>query len=70
MRGISGWTCGLVILAVGCSAADRKIHSNSYLGKEPPELEAVEGHWLNAKAPPTLKALKGRVVWLEFGFIH
>ena len=44
--------------------------SNSYKGQEPPELVAAPEHWINTKEPVTLKGLKGKVVWLEFGFIH
>ena len=49
----------------------KKIYSNSYIGKVPPELVMAKGaRWLNAEDPVTLSKLKGRVVWLEFSFIH
>ncbi len=49
----------------------KKIYSNSYVGKAPPELVTAKGAvWMNSKKPITLAQLKGRVVWLEFSFIH
>ena len=60
-------TLGTVVVA---ARADRKIYSNSYLDKEPPELVAEAGHWLNTGEARTLESLKGNVVWLEFSFIH
>lgn len=49
----------------------KKIYSNSYIGKVPPELETAKGAaWLNSNKPVSLAKLKGRVVWLEFSFIH
>ncbi|MBI3269040.1 MAG: hypothetical protein HYZ53_08455 [Planctomycetes bacterium] len=61
----------LAVASAGAAAEPpKKIYSNSYLGKEPPELLVPAGSWLNAKEAPTLKGLRGRVVWLEFSFIH
>ena len=49
----------------------KKIYSNSYLGKAPPELVTAKGAaWINSKKPLSLASLKGRVVWIEFSFIH
>jgi len=49
----------------------KKIYSDSYIGKAPPELAMAKGaRWLNTKKPVSLSQLKGRVVWLEFSFIH
>ncbi|HET6204784.1 MAG TPA: hypothetical protein VFI25_18475 [Planctomycetota bacterium] len=42
-------------LAAGCRSA-------------PPELEVSSGNWFNASKAPLLSDLRGRVVWLEFGF--
>ncbi len=42
---------------------------NSYLGKAPPEIASTKDQWFNAPAGLTLAALKGKVVWLEFGFL-
>src|SRR6185295_18591883 len=42
---------------------------NSYLGKAPPELVNAEAKWLNVEGPLTLEKLKGKVVWIEFGFL-
>jgi hypothetical protein len=44
--------------------------ANSYLGKTPPELTGEASQWLNSKAALRLGDLKGKVVWLEFGFLN
>jgi len=41
---------------------------NSYLGKAPPELVSGKEQWLNSE-PLALAKLKGKVVWIEFGFL-
>jgi hypothetical protein len=56
-----------MVAAVAAMAAVQD--SNSYKGKEPPEITIPENGWINAKKPITLAGLKGRVVWLEFSFI-
>ncbi len=59
----------VAFLALPAFAEDR-IFSNSYLGKRPPELIAEKGHWINAPEALVaggLKALEGRVVYLQFG---
>lgn len=56
------------LLAVALLPQDRKL-GNSYLGKAPPELTAEKGQWLNAPDGLTLEKLRGKVVWLEFGFL-
>ena len=38
-------------------------------GKAPPELTSDASHWLNSKEALKLGGLKGKVVWLEFGFL-
>ena len=42
---------------------------NSYMNQSPPEL-AVGGEWVNSGEILSLAALRGRVVWLEFSFLH
>ena len=42
---------------------------NSYLGKTPPELVSEKGQWLNSDDALTFEKLRGKVVWLEFGFL-
>jgi thiol-disulfide isomerase/thioredoxin len=42
---------------------------NSYLGKAPPELVSDKSQWLNSAEALTFEKLKGRPVWLEFGFL-
>lgn len=41
----------------------------SFQGKEPPEINAAKEQWINAAGAPSLRALKGKVVWLEFGVL-
>ncbi|MBI5368636.1 MAG: hypothetical protein HZA54_16490 [Planctomycetes bacterium] len=67
------WAFGLLaatLVAGVVWAGDKKIYSNDYAGKEPPEIAIPAASWFNAQDAPTLKGLKGRVVWLEFSFIH
>jgi thiol-disulfide isomerase/thioredoxin len=42
---------------------------NSYLGKAPPELSNPGARWLNVSEPLALEKLKGKAVWIEFGFL-
>ena len=42
---------------------------NSYLGKAPPELVSEKSQWLNSDDALTFEKLRGKVVWLEFGFL-
>jgi thiol-disulfide isomerase/thioredoxin len=42
---------------------------NSYLGKAPPELANEGAKWLNVPGPLALEKLRGKVVWIEFGFL-
>lgn len=42
---------------------------NSYLGKAPPELVSEKSQWLNSAEALTFEKLRGKVVWLEFGFL-
>ena len=37
-------------------------------GEVPPPLDAMATTWLNTDAPLTLSSLRGKVVYLEFGF--
>jgi thiol-disulfide isomerase/thioredoxin len=55
------------VLIFAATQADK--FGNSYLGKAPPELASAKDQWVNAAAPLTPGALKGKVVWLEFGFL-
>lgn len=50
------------------TAQDSKF-GNSYKGKAPPELIGAKDQWFNAPDGLKLSALKGKVVWLEFGFL-
>ena len=57
------------LLALILVAAQSDFMANSYKGKAPPELKTEASQWMNVQAPLTLAGLKGKVVWLEFGFI-
>jgi thiol-disulfide isomerase/thioredoxin len=56
-----------VLLAAALAPQDQNL-GNSYLGKAPPELASAKEQWLNSE-PLTLAQLKGKVVWIEFGFL-
>ena len=58
-----------VLLLVGLACAQDE-EQKTFKGKVPPELEVEGKNWLNAKKPVKLADLKGRVVWLEFGFLN
>ncbi|HVR86223.1 MAG TPA: TlpA disulfide reductase family protein [Planctomycetota bacterium] len=60
------WIAAAVLACV--FAQDNKF-GNSYLGKAPPELVAPKDQWLNAPEGLKLGKLRGKVVWLEFGFL-
>ena len=59
----------LPLLAVAVLAARQDFEANSYKGKAPPEIVSEAGQWLNSKEALKLGGLKGKVVWLEFGFL-
>ncbi len=52
------------------SLAQDDIYSNSYAGEAPPELTAPAENWLNSADALSLETLRGRVVYLEFSFLH
>ena len=58
----------LAALLSALSAAQDQNLGNSYLGKAPPELIGDKEQWLNSE-PLSLAKLKGKVVWIEFGFL-
>lgn len=60
----------LVLAATGCGIQPGGFQSKSFQGQVPPELSTTSGRWINADAPPSLESLHGRVVWLEFSFLH
>jgi len=61
------WLAALFCAALSAHGQDSL--SNSYLGKEPPELVSEKGWWINSTEPLKLRELKGKVVWLEFGVL-
>ena len=56
------------VFVAGMLAPQEQNLGNSYLGKAPPELAAGKEQWLNGE-PLQLANLKGKVVWIEFGFL-
>ena len=40
-----------------------------FVGQDAPSLDSA-GTWINARAPLTWESLGGKVVWLEFSFLH
>ena len=67
---LAGAVCAQDAEKAKAKVKKKKIYSNSYVGKMAPELGGRKGDWLNQKSPISLKKLRGRVVWLEFSFIH
>ncbi len=59
----------LAVMAAGVAAQDAKMYSNTYKGKAPPELTMTKEHWITSKQALSLAKLKGRVVYLEFGYL-
>lgn len=62
---IGALLCGSCAQPMGGSAK----YFNSYVNQTPPELAAT-GAWINSQENLSLAALRGRVVWLEFSFLH
>jgi len=58
------------LLATALFATRQDFDANSYKGQAPPELVSEAGQWINSKSALKLADLKGKVVWLEFGFIN
>lgn len=59
----------LAAALVAASLAQDVQLGNSYLGKAPPELVSEKDQWLNSAEALTFEKLRGRPVWLEFGFL-
>lgn len=64
------WNCLAGALLAGAAAAAGVEGPPNLVGKAPPTIDIAAKEWLNTKGQVSLDALKGRVVWLEFGFIH
>jgi thiol-disulfide isomerase/thioredoxin len=60
------WIAAAVLLCL--SSQDNKF-GNSYLGKAPPEIKSTKDQWFNAPDGLEIGKLKGKVVWVEFGFL-
>ena len=63
------WIAAVVLGAAAAGVAQDSKFGNSYLGKAPPEIVSTKDQWINAPAGLELGPLKGKVVWLEFGFL-
>ncbi|MBI4566426.1 MAG: redoxin domain-containing protein [Planctomycetes bacterium] len=63
------WIVGLALLAA-IAPQEQKRQFNSYLGKAPPGLKAEKEHWVGPAGPQELDKLKGKAVYLEFGFLE
>jgi len=59
----------LAAVVLACAVPQDGRFAHSYLGKAPPELIGAKDQWINAPEGLQLRALKGKVVWLEFGFL-
>jgi hypothetical protein len=46
----------------------RNVLRRTFLGDAPPEIVGDHGHWLGDQPPTTLKAFRGKIVWLQFNF--
>lgn len=74
MRPTSLALAALFLAAPALSACGAKKHapeySNSYEGQRPPALALADTTWLNVEGSPTLDTFRGKVVFLEFGFLR
>ena len=62
---------GVLGLAAGLSSCGGdKQYANAYEGKRPPALVATQSTWLNVEGAPSLDTFRGKVVFLEFGFLR
>jgi hypothetical protein len=57
----------LLALAFGACGGDKVTHQRDLDGEVPPPLVLTGTTWLNSD-PLTLSALRGKVVYMEFGF--
>lgn len=61
----------LVLAGLASARQEDKIYSNSYKWKAPPELEVAADSWFNTgEKAVSLAELKGRVVYIEFGYLN
>jgi hypothetical protein len=54
-------------LAAACGGPENE-YAKTLRGEVPPALETSGVTWLNTDVPLTLAGLRGKVVYLEFGF--
>ena len=65
----SRWLLGFLVLAGAAAYLMLNRGGLGFFGGEPPSI-ASNGTWLNATEPISLPAMNGKVVWLEFSFMH
>ena len=54
-----------------CGSKDKTAnYANSYEGRMPPALLLDGTTWLNVEGTPSLDRFRGKVVFLEFGFLR
>ena len=66
-RMIPGLMLVAALLAVSGQAFAQD--ADSLVGKPAPSIKNPDGAWINSPGE-SLEALKGRVIWLEFGFMQ
>ena len=59
---------GLVLLAGAVSAQD-SAKKHAWLGKRWPTLSVKNDNWVNRRKPPRASDLRGKVLWVQFGFL-
>ena len=55
--------------ALGACGGEKK-YANEYEGRMTPPLVSDNVTWFNAEGSPTLASFRGKVVFLEFGFLR
>jgi hypothetical protein len=58
----------LAALALPACGGPQNEYAKTLLDEVPPPLETTAVTWVNADVPLSLESLRGKVVYLEFGF--
>jgi len=59
---------GFVLIAGAVSAQDPP-KKHRWLGKHWPSLSVKNDHWVNRRKPLRASDLRGKVLWVQFGFL-
>ena len=59
---------GFVLIAGAVSAQDPP-KQHPWLGKHWPSLNVKKDHWVNRRKPLRASDLRGKVLWVQFGFL-